>query len=107
MPDITLASPLLLCVLVVIVGATSSLLPFSPAEPWLLGVAAIAPAWLILPLVALVIAQVALPIKTYALLSMNSQGWLTRRSDLTGGEAQDEASLGAAPAPAAAAAVAA
>lgn len=50
----------------------------------------------LLPLVALVIALVALPIKTYALLSMNRQGWLTRRSDLTGGEAQDEASLGAA-----------
>jgi cellulose synthase/poly-beta-1,6-N-acetylglucosamine synthase-like glycosyltransferase len=52
----------------------------------------------ILPLVALVIAMVALPIKTYALLSMNKQGWLTRRTDLTGGEGQDEASLGAAPA---------
>jgi hyaluronan synthase len=49
--------------------------------------------WLILPLVALVIAMVALPIKTYALLSMNKQGWLTRRADLTGGEGQDEASL--------------
>ena len=53
---------------------------------------------MILPLVALVIALVALPIKTYALLSMNKQGWLTRRTDLTGGEGQDEASLGAAPA---------
>src|SRR5688572_22892537 len=48
---------------------------------------------LILPLVALVIALVALPIKTYALLSMNKQGWLTRRPDLTGGEGQTEASL--------------
>jgi cellulose synthase/poly-beta-1,6-N-acetylglucosamine synthase-like glycosyltransferase len=48
---------------------------------------------LILPLVALVIAMVALPIKTYALITMNKQGWLTRRSDLTGGEGQDEASL--------------
>jgi hyaluronan synthase len=44
-------------------------------------------------LVALVIAMVALPIKTYALVSMNKQGWLTRRADLTGGEGQDEASL--------------
>ncbi|MGY1643931.1 glycosyltransferase [Geodermatophilus sp. SYSU D00703] len=49
---------------------------------------------LILPLVALVIAMVALPIKTYALFTMNKQGWLTRRTDLTGGEGQDEASLG-------------
>jgi hyaluronan synthase len=52
---------------------------------------------LILPLVALVIAMVALPIKTYALLSMNRQGWLTRRADLTGGEGQDEASLAPSP----------
>src|SRR4051794_10911150 len=55
---------------------------------------------LILPLVAVVIAMVALPIKTYALFTMNKQGWLTRRSDLTGGEGQDEASLSSAPAPA-------
>ena len=47
----------------------------------------------ILPLVAVVIALVALPIKTYALVTMNKQGWLTRRADLTGGEGQDEASL--------------
>ena len=48
---------------------------------------------LILPLVTLVIVLVALPIKTYALLTMNKQGWLTRRADMTGGEGQDEASL--------------
>jgi hyaluronan synthase len=48
---------------------------------------------LFLPLVAVVIALVALPIKTYALFTMNKQGWLTRRPDLTGGEAQSEASL--------------
>jgi hyaluronan synthase len=47
----------------------------------------------LLPLVALVIAFVALPIKVYALVTMNKQGWLTRHSDLTGGEGQDEASL--------------
>jgi cellulose synthase/poly-beta-1,6-N-acetylglucosamine synthase-like glycosyltransferase len=48
---------------------------------------------LMLPLVAVVIAMVALPIKTYALFTMNKQGWLTRRADLTGGEGQTEASL--------------
>jgi cellulose synthase/poly-beta-1,6-N-acetylglucosamine synthase-like glycosyltransferase len=48
---------------------------------------------LILPLVAVVIAWVALPLKVYALVTMNKQGWLTRRADLTGGEGQDEASL--------------
>jgi cellulose synthase/poly-beta-1,6-N-acetylglucosamine synthase-like glycosyltransferase len=56
---------------------------------------------LILPLVAVVIAMVALPIKTYALFTMNKQGWLTRRADLTGGEGQDEASLSPAVAPSA------
>lgn len=48
---------------------------------------------LLLPLVALVVALIALPIKTWALVTMNRQGWLTRRSDLTGGEGQTEASL--------------
>jgi cellulose synthase/poly-beta-1,6-N-acetylglucosamine synthase-like glycosyltransferase len=48
---------------------------------------------LILPVIALVIAMVALPIKTWALFTMNKQGWLTRRADLTGGEGQTEASL--------------
>ena len=47
----------------------------------------------LLPLVVLVIALVALPIKTYAFVTMNRQGWLTRRPTLVGGEAQDEASL--------------
>jgi N-acetylglucosaminyltransferase len=36
---------------------------------------------------------IALPVKTYAFLTMNKQGWLTRRSDLIGGEAQNAASL--------------
>ena len=39
------------------------------------------------------VALIALPIKTWALVTMNRQGWLTRRSDLTGGEGQTEASL--------------
>ena len=48
---------------------------------------------LILPLVTVVITMVALPIKTYAFVTMNKQGWLTRRADLVGGEGQDAASL--------------
>jgi cellulose synthase/poly-beta-1,6-N-acetylglucosamine synthase-like glycosyltransferase len=48
----------------------------------------------LLPVVVAVIALVALPIKTYALVTMNRQGWLTRWSALVGGEGQDEASLG-------------
>ena len=55
--DVASSSPLLLCALVVVVGATSSLFPLSPAEPWLIGVAAVAPPWLILPLVLLVTAS--------------------------------------------------
>lgn len=48
--------------------------------------------WL-LPVVTLVIMMVALPIKTWSLITMNKQGWLTRRADLIGGEGQNEASL--------------
>lgn len=48
---------------------------------------------LILPLVTLVIMLVALPIKTWAFVTMNKQGWLTRHADRIGGEGQDEASL--------------
>jgi cellulose synthase/poly-beta-1,6-N-acetylglucosamine synthase-like glycosyltransferase len=48
--------------------------------------------WL-LPLVAVMTIIVALPVKTYAFLTMNTQGWLTRRADLIGGEAQSAASL--------------
>jgi N-acetylglucosaminyltransferase len=46
-----------------------------------------------LPLIAVVAIGVALPIKLYALVTMNRQGWLTRSGDRIGGEAQSEASL--------------
>ena len=49
---------------------------------------------LILPLVTIVIMMVALPIKAWALVTMNKQGWLTRRAGMIGGEGQDAASLG-------------
>jgi cellulose synthase/poly-beta-1,6-N-acetylglucosamine synthase-like glycosyltransferase len=48
--------------------------------------------WL-LPLVATMTIVVALPVKTYAFITMNTHGWLTRRSDLIGGEAQSAGSL--------------
>lgn len=48
----------------------------------------------LLPLVTVVIIFVALPIKVYALFTMNKQGWLTRSADSQGGEGQSEASLG-------------
>ncbi|MFJ6653484.1 glycosyltransferase [Microbacterium sp. NPDC091313] len=47
----------------------------------------------VLPLVTLVTIFIALPIKVYALFTMNKQGWLTRSADTQGGEGQSEASL--------------
>lgn len=57
-----------------------------PADLWLL------------PLVTMTIILVALPIKVWALVTMNKQGWLTRRSDQVGGEGQQAATLAPAPA---------
>jgi len=48
--------------------------------------------WL-LPLVAIMTITVALPVKAYAFITMNTHGWLTRRPDLLGGEAQSAMSL--------------
>ncbi|WP_432495990.1 glycosyltransferase [Kineococcus auxinigenes] len=48
---------------------------------------------LLLPLYALVVIFVALPVKAYAIATMNKQGWLTRSADSTGGEGQSAASL--------------
>jgi cellulose synthase/poly-beta-1,6-N-acetylglucosamine synthase-like glycosyltransferase len=47
----------------------------------------------VLPLVAFMTVIVALPVKTYAFMTMNVHGWLTRSSDQVGGEAQSAASL--------------
>jgi cellulose synthase/poly-beta-1,6-N-acetylglucosamine synthase-like glycosyltransferase len=47
----------------------------------------------VLPLVAVMTIIVALPVKTYAFLTMNVHGWLTRSSDQVGGEAQSASSL--------------
>jgi hyaluronan synthase len=49
----------------------------------------------LLPFYAVIVIMVALPIKAYALLTMNKQGWLTRTSDSHGGEAQSAATLAA------------
>jgi cellulose synthase/poly-beta-1,6-N-acetylglucosamine synthase-like glycosyltransferase len=53
---------------------------------------------LLLPLMALTVILIALPIKTYSFLTMNKQGWLTRHADQVGGEGQGSASLAGAPA---------
>jgi hyaluronan synthase len=47
----------------------------------------------ILPILALAVILVALPIKTYAFFTMNKQGWLTRHADTIGGDGQSAASL--------------
>jgi cellulose synthase/poly-beta-1,6-N-acetylglucosamine synthase-like glycosyltransferase len=43
---------------------------------------------LLLPLYALVVILVALPIKAFAFVTMNKQGWLTRHADQVGGDGQ-------------------
>jgi hyaluronan synthase len=48
---------------------------------------------LLLPLVALVVIMISLPIKLYAFVTMNKQGWLTRTSGSMGGEGQTAATL--------------
>jgi hypothetical protein len=47
----------------------------------------------LLPLVALVIIFIALPIKIYAFVTMNKQGWLTRHADSIGGDGQTARTL--------------
>jgi len=48
---------------------------------------------LLLPVMAFTVILIALPIKVFAFVTMNKQGWLTRRSDQIGGDGQDAASL--------------
>lgn len=48
----------------------------------------------ILPVVVLTVIAIAAPIKLWAFVTMNRQGWLTRTSGQVGGEGQSAASLG-------------
>lgn len=48
---------------------------------------------LLLPLMTLVVIAIALPVKAYAFLTMNKQGWLTRQDDRSGGEGQTATTL--------------
>ena len=50
---------------------------------------------LLLPIVALTVIFIALPIKVYAFITMNKQGWLTRHADQIGGDGQSSRSLAA------------
>ncbi|GAB2460353.1 cellulose synthase/poly-beta-1,6-N-acetylglucosamine synthase-like glycosyltransferase [Conyzicola lurida] len=47
----------------------------------------------LLPVVALVVILIALPIKLYAFVTMNKQGWLTRHADTVGGDGQTARTL--------------
>jgi cellulose synthase/poly-beta-1,6-N-acetylglucosamine synthase-like glycosyltransferase len=47
----------------------------------------------ILPIVTLTVIFIALPIKVYAFLTMNKQGWLTRHADRIGGDGQTARTL--------------
>ena len=51
---------------------------------------------LILPLMALTVIFIALPVKLFAFVTMNKQGWLTRHADQVGGDGQAASSLVAA-----------
>ncbi len=59
----------------------------------------------ILPLYAAVVIFIALPIKLYAFVTMNKQGWLTRTADQIGGEGQTARTIVAQGVPAGAPAV--
>jgi len=48
---------------------------------------------LLLPVVALVVIFIALPVKLYAFFTMNKQGWLTRHADSIGGDGQTAKTL--------------
>ncbi len=47
----------------------------------------------LLPVVALTVIFIALPIKLYAFVTMNKQGWLTRHADQIGGDGQTAKTL--------------
>ena len=53
---------------------------------------------LLLPVIALVVIFIALPIKVYAFVTMNKQGWLTRHADQIGGDGQSSRTLTVVPA---------
>ncbi len=46
-----------------------------------------------LPVLAFAVILIALPIKVYAFVTMNKQGWLTRHADTIGGDGQAASTL--------------
>ena len=57
MQELAQYSPLLLCGIIVFFGALASLSPLSPIEPVLVAVGAVAPRWLLVPLILLAAAS--------------------------------------------------
>lgn len=47
----------------------------------------------VLPILAIVVIVIALPIKVFSFITMNKQGWLTRHADQMGGDGQTAATL--------------
>ena len=64
-------SPILLCLAAMAASALSGLLPVSPAEPILIGIAALLPGWMLLPLAALVTLSV---MSTKVLIYLSGSG---------------------------------
>ncbi|MEK0156715.1 glycosyltransferase [Arthrobacter oryzae] len=111
-PFVTKVTVLQIVLTPVTMGLTMSYLIFHRLDPTPFGVAA-AVCWLllgrgirgishlrrhpkdilILPILAVTVILVALPIKLYAFATMNKQGWLTRHADQIGGDGQDARSL--------------
>ncbi|MCB2413290.1 glycosyltransferase [Demequina sp. TTPB684] len=111
-PFVTKVTVLQILLTPVTMGLTLAYVVLSRFEPTWNGLAVVA-AWLLvgrgvrgfshlrrhpadvflLPLYALVVIFVALPIKLYAFATMNKQGWLTRTADQIGGEGQTSRSI--------------
>ena len=111
-PFVTKITVLQILLTPVTMGVTVFYLVFSRFEATLVGVAA-AVGWVlltrgirgisalkrhpsdifILPVVALVVIFIALPIKVYAFVTMNKQGWLTRHAHTMGGDGQTARTL--------------
>ncbi|MEO6532835.1 MAG: glycosyltransferase [Pseudolysinimonas sp.] len=111
-PFVTKVTVLQILLTPITMGFTISYLVFSRLEVSTLGVSVVL-AWLLitrgirgfshlrrypqeiflLPILALVVIFIALPIKVYAFFTMNRQGWLTRHADSVGGDGQTARTL--------------
>ncbi|WP_207457562.1 glycosyltransferase [Herbiconiux sp. SYSU D00978] len=111
-PFVTKITVLQILLTPVTMGLTIGYIVFSRLEPTPIGITAVV-AWLLLgrgirgishlrrhpleiallPVVAATVILIALPIKLYAFVTMNKQGWLTRHADRVGGDGQTASTL--------------